>query len=450
MAASWNITPSNLPIVSVYQYRKFRPMLNIFTLAASRGLGNITYALKDVADNHNVSYGDMYVLTERSFAYYLMFLGPSIQFAGAVALSNCPGSPRLQFLAGRPEAQSASPPNLVPPPSGSVDSILSRMADAGFTADDTVALLAAHSVGRQEVTDLTVPGMPLDSTPGRFDGQFYLEVSKISCVRKVSDIIIVVCAALWFRFCLKQKTIRVVDRTRPCRPNPRFQTNSGSLLMLPLRVPLPPHVDGTISSVESLLQFTIPSRPFMIIIDRQSQLTSAFRNAMIKLANNGQDVGKLIDCSDAIPIPEFWNGPTVLPQGKTLEDLDHPVSYGALQRSAPDCLTVYSFPSSALNSHSLKFSRQDDHHERTSVDDKDPVLHWTLITLYRHVLKTDHFVAQPSVDHSFCHSFNHPYTIAWPARCTGTEPSSSVDSWCMVIGAFHCWIGLFRASWPSR
>ena len=104
---------------------------------------------------------------------------PSIQFAGAVALSNCPGSPRLQFLAGRPEAESASPPYLVPSPADSAPKILSRMADAGFTADDTVVLLAAHSVGRQEAIDLTVSGMPFDSTPGRFDSQFFLEVSAI-------------------------------------------------------------------------------------------------------------------------------------------------------------------------------------------------------------------------------------------------------------------------------
>jgi hypothetical protein len=57
------------------------------------------------------------------------------------------------------------------------------MADAGFTVDDTVALLAAHSVGRQEVIDFTVAGLPLDSTPGRFDSQFYLEVSTLSAVR---------------------------------------------------------------------------------------------------------------------------------------------------------------------------------------------------------------------------------------------------------------------------
>jgi cytochrome c peroxidase len=58
------------------------------------------------------------------------------------------------------------------------------MADAGFTADDTIALLAAHSVGRQTQVDFTVSEIPMDSTPGRFDSQFYLEVC-ISCLQKL-------------------------------------------------------------------------------------------------------------------------------------------------------------------------------------------------------------------------------------------------------------------------
>ena len=56
-------------------------------------------------------------------------------------------------------------------------------------------------------------------------------------------------------------------------------------------------------------------------------MTAAFRDAMIKLANNGQNVDELVDCSDIIPIPEFWDGPAVLPYGKDLTDLEHSVSY---------------------------------------------------------------------------------------------------------------------------
>jgi cytochrome c peroxidase len=58
-------------------------------------------------------------------------------------------------------------------------------------------------------------------------------------------------------------------------------------------------------------------------------MTAAFREAMIKLANNGQNADELIDCSETIPIPGPWNGPPTLPYGKAIEDLEHPVSYGA-------------------------------------------------------------------------------------------------------------------------
>lgn len=113
----------------------------------------------------------MYVIKSRAD------LPSRIQFAGAVALSNCPGSPRLQFLAGRPEAMFASPPDMVPSPGDAVEDILDRMRDAGFTTDDTVVLLAAHSVASQSTIDYSVVGMPMDSTPERFDNQIYLEVT---------------------------------------------------------------------------------------------------------------------------------------------------------------------------------------------------------------------------------------------------------------------------------
>lgn len=73
-----------------------------------------------------------------------------IQFAAAAGLANCPGAPRLEFLAGRPFTSRPSPPNLVPGPNHSVDRILSRMADSGFSAIETVDLLASHSIAAQE------------------------------------------------------------------------------------------------------------------------------------------------------------------------------------------------------------------------------------------------------------------------------------------------------------
>ena len=44
----------------------------------------------------------------------------SIQFAGAVGVSNCPGAPQLDFLLGRPAAVAPAPDLTVPEPFGKV------------------------------------------------------------------------------------------------------------------------------------------------------------------------------------------------------------------------------------------------------------------------------------------------------------------------------------------
>ena len=81
----------------------------------------------------------------------------SIQFAGAVAVSNCVGGPRIQFLAGRSNDSVVSPDGLIPLPTDSVDSILARFADSGFNSDEVVALLASHSVAAQDHVDEVLP-----------------------------------------------------------------------------------------------------------------------------------------------------------------------------------------------------------------------------------------------------------------------------------------------------
>ena len=81
----------------------------------------------------------------------------SIQFAGAVGVSNCAGGPRLQFLAGRSNISQPSPDLLVPEPSDSNDSIFERMGDAGFTPNEVVDLLISHTVAAQDHVDPTIP-----------------------------------------------------------------------------------------------------------------------------------------------------------------------------------------------------------------------------------------------------------------------------------------------------
>ncbi|KAJ7275921.1 putative versatile peroxidase [Mycena rebaudengoi] len=105
--------------------------------------------------------------------------GDFIQFAAAVSLSVCAGSPKVGFMMGRPMpvAPAPGPDGLVPEPFDSVNVILARMADAGgFTATDVVALLASHSIAGADTVDPTIPGTPFDSTPELFDTQIFIEV----------------------------------------------------------------------------------------------------------------------------------------------------------------------------------------------------------------------------------------------------------------------------------
>jgi len=103
--------------------------------------------------------------------------GDLVQFAGLVALSNCPGAPQVQFFAGRPNHTIAAIDGLIPEPQDSVTKILDRVADAGnFSPFEMVSLLASHSIARADKVDETIDAAPFDSTPFVFDTQIFLEV----------------------------------------------------------------------------------------------------------------------------------------------------------------------------------------------------------------------------------------------------------------------------------
>ena len=90
------------------------------------GLDEVTKLEKPFIAKHNVTPGDF------------------IAFAGAVAVSNCPGAPVMQFFLGRPPPTQAAPDGLVPEPFHTVDQILERLNDAGeFDEIETVWLLSA-------------------------------------------------------------------------------------------------------------------------------------------------------------------------------------------------------------------------------------------------------------------------------------------------------------------
>ena len=126
--------------------------------AANAGIDDSVDALSPFLTRHDVTAGDL------------------IQFAGAVGITNCPGAPRLEFLAGRPNATFPADDGTVPEPQSDVDTILARMEDGGFTPAELIHLLASHTIARSDTLVAGHQAVPFDSTPFTFDTQIFLEV----------------------------------------------------------------------------------------------------------------------------------------------------------------------------------------------------------------------------------------------------------------------------------
>ncbi|KAL5522560.1 hypothetical protein ACEPAG_8577 [Sanghuangporus baumii] len=210
--------------------------------------------------------------------------GDLIQFAGAVAVSNCPGAPRLEFLAGRPNATFPAETGTVPLPQDPVDKILARMADAGLSPEDTVNLLASHSVAR---SDTLVPGheaVPFDTTPFTFDSQVFLEVL------------------------LKGTGVPFgVNNTDGAEVNS----------------PLPDEGEMRLQSDFAIARDPVTACFWQDMINNQNKMANAFKTSMSKMAIIGHDRGKLIDCSEAIPQPKpAVKKPTTFPATKSIKDVE--------------------------------------------------------------------------------------------------------------------------------
>ncbi|KIJ44687.1 class II peroxidase [Sphaerobolus stellatus SS14] len=214
--------------------------------------------------------------------------GDLIQFGGAVALSNCPGAPRLEFMAGRPNATAPAPDGLIPEPQDTVTDILARMADGGgFTPDEVIALLASHSIARADHVDPTLDAAPFDSTPFDFDTQIFVEV----LLRGVGF--------------------------------PGTGGNQGEA-----ESPLPVTSGEDVGELRLLSDqtFARDSRTactWQGFVNQQEKMANAFQAAMAKLAVIGQDKSSLIDCSEVVPIPVPSSGkPATFPATKSNADIE--------------------------------------------------------------------------------------------------------------------------------
>ncbi|EMD32808.1 fungal class II heme-containing peroxidase [Gelatoporia subvermispora B] len=218
--------------------------------------------------------------------------GDLVQFAGAVALSNCPGAPQLEFLAGRKNATAPAVDGLIPEPQDSVTSILDRFSDAGgFSPFEVVSLLASHTVARADKVDTTLDAAPFDSTPFTFDTQIFLEV---------------LLKGVGF---------------------PGTDNNTGEVAS-PL--PLGNIVSGGNDTGEMRLQsdFALARDErtacfWQGFVNEQEFMAESFKAAMSKLAVLGSNRDELIDCSDVVPTPKpAVNKPASFPATTGPQDLE--------------------------------------------------------------------------------------------------------------------------------
>ncbi|RKO88598.1 heme peroxidase, partial [Blyttiomyces helicus] len=123
----------------------------------NRGLNTTVNGLIPIANKYQESVADI------------------IQLAAAAAITFCFPGPSVPFFIGRKDATSANPAGRLPDVYDSVTDILQNMADKGFTPEETVALMGAHSAGRQRFLDPSTSELPLDTTWDELDHQFYID-----------------------------------------------------------------------------------------------------------------------------------------------------------------------------------------------------------------------------------------------------------------------------------
>ncbi|KAF8884501.1 manganese peroxidase 1 [Infundibulicybe gibba] len=229
---------------------------------ANNGVDDIVEAQRPFAIKHKVSFGDF------------------IQFAGAVGVSNCAGGPHLQFLAGRSNDSRPSPDLLVPEPSDSVDTIIARMGDAGFSPNEIVdSSLPIQLPLKIMLTPLFPLGTPFDSTPSDFDTNFFIETLLVGSIV------------------------------------PGNGTNVGQVLS-------PLAGEFRLQSDANIARDPRTACEWQSFVNNQKLMVSKFETVMKKMAVLGQNPGHLTDCSEVIPVPSrpLTKKPS-LPAGKKLSDI---------------------------------------------------------------------------------------------------------------------------------
>ncbi|KAJ8095912.1 hypothetical protein PM082_015133 [Marasmius tenuissimus] len=227
----------------------------------NKGLETIVERQLQIGLSHDISYGDL------------------IQFAAAVGITDCPGAPRLEFLAGRDKETQPSPEGLLPDAAASVDVLIERHADAGFSASDMVDLLISHTIGGQEHVNPSTPNTPFDTTPTAFDTQFFIET--------------------------------LLNGTSP----PFGGVQPGEAI---------PPLNGAfrLASDHLIARDSRTACLWQSYANDQELMRQRFRAVMSKMAILGHNRDDLVDCSEVIPEVREVKKKPFLPAGKTMDHIE--------------------------------------------------------------------------------------------------------------------------------
>jgi len=132
---------------------------NEVTRAENHGLENIVRLLGPLPAQFGVSAGDI------------------VHLAGVLAVLACPGGPVIPAFVGRPAPRNIAPDGLLPNPESPVADLTARFADMGFTSRELMALIGAHTTGKQRFVDTTKANATFDTTVDIWDTRFYTQTA---------------------------------------------------------------------------------------------------------------------------------------------------------------------------------------------------------------------------------------------------------------------------------
>ncbi|KAJ7181351.1 heme peroxidase [Mycena crocata] len=145
----------------------FSNVLQVAGLPNGAADGSLLWDLSEVQRSENNGLQDIVSILQPLPAQFGVAPGDILHLA-------CPGGPRLKAYVGRPQPKNVAPDGLLPSPNDAVKKLTDRFADMGFTIRDLMALVGAHSTGKQRFVDPSVAGSSFDTTVDIWDVQFWV------------------------------------------------------------------------------------------------------------------------------------------------------------------------------------------------------------------------------------------------------------------------------------